>query len=198
MYDIYSNARNNLWRFALGRGGSRKLLTIGLNPSTATREKSDTTVAKVEEVARRNGFEGFVMLNLYPVRATDFDALPFDVDAQAFSENLNRIEELVASESEPVIWAAWGEPILARDYFVSATKELFARLQKYGASWRHYGSLTNAGHPRHPSRLNYGWSFAEFDTPRYVRALGTGPPEGRSSGDPASRLWAGTLGLTKR
>lgn len=173
MYDIYSNAHNDLWRFTLGKSGSRKLLTIGLNPSTATKEKSDTTVAKVEGVAKRNGFDGFVMLNLYPVRSTDFNALPIDVDAQAFSENLNHIEELVASESQPVIWAAWGESIRARDYFVSSTKELFSRLQKHGASWRHFGSLTNSGHPRHPSRLNYRWSFAELDTKRYVRALGT-------------------------
>lgn len=173
MYDIYSNARNDLWRFTLGKSGSRKLLTIGLNPSTATKEKSDTTVAKVEGVATRQGFDGFVMLNLYPIRSTDFNALPIQVDAEAFSENLNRIEELVASEFKPVVWAAWGESIHARDYFVAAAKELFVRLQKYGTSWHHFGLLTNSGHPRHPSRLKYAWAFSQLDTNRYVQTLGT-------------------------
>lgn len=173
MYDIYSNARSDSWRFTLGKDGSRKLLTVGLNPSTATKEKSDTTVAKVEGVAKRNGFDGFVMLNLYPVRSTDFNALPFDVDAEAFSENLNRIESLVAAETTSVVWAAWGENIHARTYFVAAARELFSRLQKYGTAWQHFGTLTNSGHPRHPSRLNYGWSLSNFDTRRYVQTLGT-------------------------
>lgn len=173
MYDIYSNARNDICRFTLGKSGSRKLLTVGLNPSTATKENSDTTVAKVEGVAKRNGFDGFVMLNLYPVRSTDFNALPFDVDAEAFSENLNRIETLVAADPTSVVWAAWGENIHARSYFVAAARELFARLQKYSTAWQHFGTLTKSGHPRHPSRLNYAWSFSELDTHRYVQTLGT-------------------------
>jgi hypothetical protein len=105
MYDIYSNANKDLWRFTLGKSGRRKLLAIGLNPSIATREKSDTTMAKVEGVARRNGFDGFTMLNLYPVRSTNFQKLPYRADTEAFAENLKRIEALVASEPEPVIGA---------------------------------------------------------------------------------------------
>ena len=173
MYELYSSARNDLWRFTLGKYGSRKLLAVGLNPSTATKERSDTTVAKVEGVAKRNGFDGFVMLNLYPVRSTDFNALPFDVDAEAFPENLKCIEALVAAEPNSVIWAAWGENIHARSYFVTAAQELFSRLQNYGAAWQHFGTLTKSGHPRHPSRLNYAWSFTELDTCRYVQSIGT-------------------------
>jgi hypothetical protein len=173
MYDIYSNDRNDLWRFTLGKSGFRRLLTVGLNPSTATKEKSDTTVAKVEAVAKQNGFDGFVMLNLYPVRSTDYNALPLDVDAEAFSENLNRIEALVAADPTSVVWAAWGDNIHARSYFVAAARELFSRLQKYEIAWQHFGTLTNSGHPRHPSRLSYAWSFSELDTRRYVQTLGT-------------------------
>lgn len=173
MYDIYSNSRDDLWRFTLGKNGSRKIFTIGLNPSTATKEKSDTTVAKVEGAAQRNNFDGFVMLNLYPIRSTDYNALPVEVNPEAFSENMNRIETLIAAEKNPVVWAAWGESIHARDYFVAATKELVDRLQKYGTSWLHFGSLTISGHPRHPSRLQYAWSFEEFNTSQYVRTLGS-------------------------
>ena len=97
----------------------------------------------------------------------------FDAVREAFAENLNRIEALVASEPNPVIWAAWGESIRAREYFISAGRELFSRLQKYGTSWQRFGSLTDSGHPRHPSRLNYAWSFSHFDTKRYEQTLGT-------------------------
>jgi hypothetical protein len=173
MYDIYSNAHNDLWRFTLGKAGRRKLITVGLNPSTATKEKFDTTVSKVEEVANRNGFDGFVMLNLYPVRATDFRALPTEVTAEAFEENLKNIQAVVASTPQPVIWAAWGESILTREFFVATAKDLFARLHKHGTSWQHFGSLTASGHPRHPSRLQYAWVFSPLDTKSYVRTLGT-------------------------
>lgn len=172
MYDVYSNACNDLCRFSLGKSGKRKLLTIGLNPSKATKEKSDTTVAKVEEVAKRNGFDGFVMINLYPVRSANFRTLPMQVDVDVFVENLKRIEDIVALEPEPVIWAAWGESILARKYFVTASLELFEQLKKYRPLWQHFGALTVSGHPRHPSRLRYAWTFDRFDTSRYAQRLG--------------------------
>jgi len=171
MYDIYSNSQNDLWRFTLGKSGNRNLIVIGLNPSTATKEKSDTTIAKVEVAAKQAGFDGFVMLNLYPVRSTDFNALPMNVNAEAFAVNLAKIEVVVAAESEPVIWAAWGENIMAREFFVAASKELFTRLEKYGASWQQFDSLTQSGHPCHPSRLHYDWEFSVFDTRSYMRKL---------------------------
>ena len=172
MYDIYSNAQDDQWRFSLGKSGKRTLIVIGLNPSTATKEKSDTTIAKVEVAANQAGFDGFVMLNLYPVRSTDFNALPMEVNAKAFAENLAKIEAVVAAESKPVIWAAWGENILAREFFVAASKDLFSRLEKYGASWQRFGSLTQSGHPRHPSRLHYAWKFSSFETVGYAQKLG--------------------------
>ena len=171
MYDIYSHAMNDAHRFTLGKSGQRKLLTIGLNPSTATKEKSDTTVAKVAEVARQNGFDGFVMLNLYPVRATDFKALPRVADEAAYAENLKQIETVVALEPEPIIWAAWGKGILAQSFFVEACIDLFAELKKYPVTWQRFGPLTGAGHPRHPSRLKYAWQFAPMEMGTYVCKL---------------------------
>lgn len=171
MYDIYSNARADAWRFTLGQSGTRKLLTIGLNPSTATKEKSDPTVARVEKVARANGFDGFVVLNLYPVRATDYRKLPSMVDEEAFSENLQRIEAVVAAEENPTVWAAWGESILFHDFFVRACIELFPRMQRYKVKWQRFGDLTASGHPRHPSRLSYSWSFGPLEVAHYASTL---------------------------
>ncbi|MDP3586060.1 MAG: DUF1643 domain-containing protein [Thiobacillus sp.] len=171
MYDIYSNARDDAWRFTLGQSGQRKLLTIGLNPSTATREKSDPTVARVKKVAQNNGFDGFVMLNLYPVRATDYRTLPSQVDKDAFTENLRRIEAVVAAEERPKVWAAWGESVLHHDFFVHACIELVSRLEEYEVSWLRFGDMTASGHPRHPSRLSYSWQFSPLEVARYASTL---------------------------
>ena len=171
MYDIYSNAQADAWRFTLGKAGKRILLTVGLNPSTATSEKSDPTVARVQQIAGDNGFDGFVMLNLYPVRGTNFRKLPSEVDTVAFTLNLERIDSVVAAEKRPTVWAAWGDSILHHTFFVDACIELFVRLGKYDVNWLHVGDMTLLGHPRHPSRARYAWSFAPLAVESYISEL---------------------------
>lgn len=162
MYDIYLKDRNDRWRYTLGKTGKKPLITIGLNPSTATQEKADTTVAKVEQVAVNNGYDGFVMLNLYPVRATDYRKLQKKVNPTAYAKNLDAIEAVVKAQSKPVIWAAWGTSVEHHQFFTDARDELFSRLARYKPNWLHFGELTADGHPRHPSRLSYDWKFSAF------------------------------------
>jgi len=45
------------------------------------------------------------------------------------------------------------------------------RVQRFEPDWRHFGPLTVGGHPRHPSRLSYGWSFASFGAADYLGRL---------------------------
>ena len=108
------------------------------------------------------------MLNLYPVRATNYKTLPHTADPEAFAKNLDAIEEVLADERQPVIWAAWGRSILAREFFQASVTELACRLHKLDPEWLHFGQLTAAGHPRHPSRLSYAWSFSPFDIHAYL------------------------------
>lgn len=177
MYDIYSNDSRDAWRYSIGKSGERMLLVVGLNPSTATKEKSDPTIARVEHVANMNGYDGFVMLNLYPVRGTDPGALPNRGDEQAYMANFREIESILGkgmgsrSAMSPTIWAAWGEGIMERDYFIRAAIELSDRLQKHGVKWVHWGAMTRSGHPRHPSRLSYDWKFSSLDMARYAHSL---------------------------
>ncbi len=171
MYDIYANAKGDAWRYALGNSGSQTLLTIGLNPSSATREKADVTVARVEQAATLNGYDGFIMLNLYPVRSTDFNELPSEGNQDAISKNLAVIEELVSNTSDPVVWTAWGESIKARRYFIDSAYRLLTNSRRNPVRWVHYGPLTQSGHPRHPSRLQYAWKFSELDTDQYIKLL---------------------------
>lgn len=168
MYDIYCNDRKDEWRYTLGKAGKYPLIAIGLNPSTATQEKADTTVAKVERVAINNGYDGFVMLNLYPVRATNYRNLPSTVNPTAFAKNLDAIEGVIEAQIKPVIWAAWGTSIEHHRFFEEARDQLFFRLNKYKAKWLHFGDLTADGHPRHPSRLSYEWKFSPYAATRQL------------------------------
>lgn len=163
MFDLYHSDNDDQWRYVLGKAGRRPLLTIGLNPSTANRERADPTVARVQRVAELHGFDGFTMLNLYPVRATDYRTLPAKVNREAFDRNLQAIEEQVARHERPTIWAAWGSPVVHHGYFLKARDQLYERLAKYAPSWRRFGELTATGHPRHASRLDYRWTLEPFD-----------------------------------
>lgn len=163
MYDIYHSDQNDQWRYTLGRSGARPLLVIGLNPSTATQEKLDPTVTRVEKVAQQSGFDGFVMLNLYPVRAVKPQDLPSKADVVAYKRNLEEIERIVASYPTPTLWAAWGETVANRPYLLRARDTLHERLAQYLPQWRRFGELTASGHPRHPSRLSYAWTLEPYE-----------------------------------
>ena len=170
MYDLYTCNHGDTARFILGKSGCAKLHVIGLNPSTANREKADTTAAKVERVAQRNAYEGFVMANLYPLRATDPQDLPAEHNARLSRRNIVEIVDSFGDEP-PVMWAAWGVNISSRPYLLKACIKLHREVASRGGRWLHYGKLCQHGHPRHPSRLSYQWSFAEFDMAAYLAVM---------------------------
>lgn len=167
MYDLYVSNEQDTARFILGKSGKRKLFVIGLNPSTANKEKSDTTVAKVEKVATLNQFDGFVMANLYPLRSTDPSQLPNTVDEKLIVRNIEEIKKQAASAINPVFWAAWGGNIVTREYLKTAFHQIDALVCDLNGTWVNYGELLKGGHPRHPSRLSYSWSFQNFDPHQY-------------------------------
>jgi hypothetical protein len=171
MYDIYRNTTDDRCRFALGKNGNHVLVTVGLNPSTATQAQADMTATKVERVAGQNGFDGFVLVNLCPIRATDFRMLPNRIDRGVMVANLNALEEVVAPIKDVTVWAAWGAPISARAFFVAAARAFVQRLARFSPSWQHFGPLTVDGHPRHPSRASFAWTFSQFEIASYLARL---------------------------
>ncbi|MCF7887680.1 MAG: DUF1643 domain-containing protein [Candidatus Omnitrophica bacterium] len=168
MYDLYKSNYDDSVRYILGKDGSKKMFVIGLNPSTASKEKSDITVSKVERVAKNNNYNGFVMLNLYPLRSTIPIKLPYKKNDRLIEENLEQIINMVKKESEPHFWAAWGHNITLRDYFLESLNIIYSSCSKLNAKWFNFGDLTNDGHPRHPSRLSYSWMFEDFNVIGYL------------------------------
>ena len=120
MFDLYQSDKANRCRYLLGKQGDNVLTVVGVNPSTATREKSDPTATRVENVARNNGFDGFAIVNLYPRRATNPDDLPLRKNTATFNKNVSSIEALIASQKRPSVWVAWGGDINRRQYLKQA------------------------------------------------------------------------------
>lgn len=169
-YDIYKVSGKNI-RFKLGKSGNNKLIVLSLNPSTATDEKADVTVSKVERISLLNSFDGFVLVNLYPLRKTSPSKLPKWKNKNIYYENLSLIINFISKEEGPVIWAAWGKDISLRTYLRESLKLIHKSVEKFQTEWIHFGSLTKDGHPRHPSRVSYRWNFSGFDIENYVATL---------------------------
>ena len=58
------------YRYILGTRGQNPLICIGINPSTAQPGALDNTLKSVERIAHGNGFDSFIMFNVYAQRAT--------------------------------------------------------------------------------------------------------------------------------
>ena len=168
MFDLCEPNKYGPSRYVLGKSGTRKLFAIGLNPSTANKEKSDVTVSKVERVAENKGYNGFVMLNLYPIRSTNPKELGDSKNEREFNKNIKEIVEIAKTEKEPHFWTAWGNNISLRSYLLEALRDIFSVSKVINAKWFHLGELTKKGNPRHPSRLSYEWDLREFNIASYL------------------------------
>ena len=68
---LYEKNRNNTARYILGETGKKPLVCVGINPSTAAPNNLDRTLTNVKRFSELNGYDGWLMLNVYPQRSTD-------------------------------------------------------------------------------------------------------------------------------
>ena len=162
----------NKYRFILEKEGRNKLVVLGVNPSVASDKESDRTMVKVIGFAERNmddnnkPFDGFLMLNLYPQRATDPDALDNIRDERIHKENLIHIEDYIKRIENPTILLAFGNCIEKRDYLYTCFKEIVTIIEKYSPNWKNIG-VTKQGNPKHLTRAGY-CEFQNFDLNDYL------------------------------
>ncbi len=158
----------------LGTRGNNPLVCFGVNPSTARPEALDPTVRRVAGFARDNGFDSWVMLNIYPQIATD----PMDMDL-AHRESLKLKNERhiarVMADRPMTLLAAWGGLIETRPYLRPLLQDIVAGAKLAGSPWSSLGTLTKDGHPRHPLYVRAATELAPFDIDKYLRSVG-GPP----------------------
>lgn len=90
-YNNISMEGDNMMRFVLQKVGAKPLVVLGLNPSTADDSTPDNTIRRIMHLAEHNGFDSFVMFNVYPLRATKPKDLPYDIDYDIHNRNLECI-----------------------------------------------------------------------------------------------------------
>ena len=127
------------YRYILGTRGKNPLICIGVNPSTAAPEDLDNTLKSVSRIAAGNGFDSWVMFNVYAQRATRPDDMDRQRNEALHRENMRAFAWLLAgaaaSGQRPAVWAAWGAVIEKRDYLPACVRDMVALGQQYGARW---------------------------------------------------------------
>lgn len=149
-------------RFALGRvltptRSQNPLVVIAMNPSHADRSESDKTVNTVIAASAQLGHDGWIMLNLYPERAT----MPSDLhafDAALWAQNWAVIECVLNTFGVGEVLGAWGDP--PHSTVRQAKKQTLSALRARGTNVYYYGDLTVARNPRHPTPRGGAWQVS--------------------------------------
>jgi len=164
---LYYPAPDNKARYLLGTRGKRTLICFGVNPSKAAPKDLDPTLNRVDGFARDNGCDSWLMLNLYPQRATDPDDLNADRNPAYHAENVQVIKTVLA-EVHGDLWAAWGDSLEKRAYLAGCVRDI-ADLAG-NRPWLSLG-LTQKDHPCHPLYVPGATPFVPFDMAGYVARL---------------------------
>ena len=160
------------YRYILGTRGRNPLICIGINPSTAKPDDLDNTLKSVERIALGNGFDSFIMFNVYAQRATDPDAMERTCNLRLHRENLEAFRYVLSISDKPSVWAAWGTIIEKRDYLPMCLRDMLETGEEFGATWHCAGAVSKKGHPHHPLYLRKDEKLKPFDIHAYLDILG--------------------------
>ncbi len=116
---------------------------IMLNPSTATAEKNDPTVARCCKYAKRWGYGALIVTNIFAYRATD----PKDMKAQndPFGQD-NAYWLRMAAEISDFRVCAWG----TNGTYRKQNKAVLWLMKRNPSQGLYCLEITKHGHPKHP------------------------------------------------
>lgn len=161
------------YRYLLGTRGQKPLICVGINPSTARPDALDNTLKSVERIALGNGFDSFLMFNVYAQRATDPDDMELTYNPELHRENMEAFDYVLSLDraGAPAVWAAWGTIIEKRDYLPGCVRDMIRIGTARNAAWYSAGKRSKKGHPHHPLYLRRDSVLEPFDVEGYLDSL---------------------------
>ena len=162
------------YRYILGTRGKNPLICIGVNPSTAAPDDLDNTLKSVSRIAEGNGFDSWIMFNVYAQRATRPEDMDRELNQALHRANMAAFEYIlqqVGQGLQPAVWAAWGTIIEKRPYLPGCVRDMVALGRRYNARWLCAGKRSAKGHPHHPLYLRKDEKTVDFDVEQYLEGL---------------------------
>ena len=154
---------DGLYRYRLGRrwGPGEIMVWAMLNPSTADANVDDPTIRRCMGFARREGYDGIEVINLYALRATKPTHLLDHPDPEG-PKNKHHWTEVLTDHKVGMVMAGWGAHAGMGHLPASRAADFW----RSAGCWRCVG-WTKDGYPRHPL---YVKGDAEIE--RFVGATG--------------------------
>lgn len=144
----------------LTTGELRFLVWVGLNPSTADEQALDPTLKRIRAFTQREGYHGFVMLNLFAWRDTDPDQMMREMDPVG-RENDDTLRKW--SKPGQKIVCAWGN----HGGHLSRWRKVAEMMKAAGAEL--VCLSTNAdGSPKHPLYVKSDTPLQPWSIPREI------------------------------
>ena len=159
------------YRYILGTRGRKPLICMGINPSTAAPDALDPTLQSAQRIALANGYDSFLMFNVYAQRATRPDDMERIYNPALHAENRKAFRYLLSLSPSPAVWAAWGNIIEKRPYLPGCVRDMIAVGQELDARWFSAGKRSAKGHPHHPLYLRKDSPLDPFDVETYVSQI---------------------------
>lgn len=151
---VYSECEQ--FRYALERrwgAGSKFLVMIMLNPSTATEIQNDPTVERCERRARMWGMDGLLVLNIFAFRSTDpkdMKAAPDPIGPLNDSTIMDALAGVEMSGGGSQIVCGWG----THGNHLNRSAAVLAMIERHSITPMAL-SWTKDGHPQHPLYIGY-------------------------------------------
>jgi hypothetical protein len=167
---IYENDSKADVRYVLGIEGEHPLICFGINPSTAKPNELDNTLKSVDRLARSNGYDSWIMLNIYPQRATNPKDIHQSIDKHLHKKNIDFITGILSTRKAD-IWAAWGTLIEKRPFLIPCLFDIYTLTNKFKCQWVSIGKESKHGHPHHPLYLHSMEKIKAFPIEQYINAI---------------------------
>ena len=162
---IYIHEEEIQSRYVLGEEGNNPLICIGINPSTAKPNDLDPTLSKIKKYSEKsNKYDGWIMLNIYPLRKTDPNKLPKKINRSIHKKNIMEIKKIIRKYPKSDILCAWGTPIEKRGYLKNCLIDILNEIKNKELKML---ALTKMGHPRHPLYCKIPSNIEIFDIKNY-------------------------------
>lgn len=170
---IYVPNHYGEYRYILGTTGKKPLICIGINPSTAAPNDLDNTLKSVERIAKGNGFDSFIMFNVYAQRATRPQDMDKILNEELHRENMKAFDYVLSlyQGEHPAVWAAWGNIVEMRPYLKQCLRDMVEIGKTHSAVWYSSGAISKKGHPHHPLYLRKDSRLDEFEMEKYLNIL---------------------------
>ena len=165
---LYVPNRYSEYRYILGTRGKKPLICVGINPSTAAPDALDPTLQSAQRIALANGYDSFLMFNVYAQRATRPNDMEQSCNPALHEENRKAFRYLLSLSPAPALWAAWGNLIEKRGYLMDCLRDFAADASGTGARWFTAGPPLKSGHPHHPLYLKGNTKLLDFDIQAYL------------------------------